>query len=144
LQSKAAFEQIADLGVICGNGKARNATIPDAIIAKGWNYVRFTLRGIFDTDGTFFLSRKTYKTAIYPTLEIRTYSKKLGIQIDGLLKERGFRSRLRGNEKLGYHVGLYGFDMLQKWAGEIGFSNGRHINKYLLSRSKLAETFLPQ
>jgi LAGLIDADG-like domain len=144
LQSKVAFEQITGLGIIAGNGKARNVTIPKVITARGWNYVKWTLRGIFDTDGTLFLSKKTYGTAIYPTLEIRTYSKELGKQIDYLLKERGFRSRLRGDDRLGFHIGLYGFEMLQKWSHEIGFSNPRHINKYLSSRDKLAETFLPQ
>ena len=82
-----------------------------------------------DTDGTLFFSKKTYKLPIYPTLEIRTYSRKLACQLAESLCQNGFRARLRGNEKGGYHVALYGPKMLEKWVKEIGFSNPRHINK---------------
>jgi len=131
LQDKKAFKRLTDLGIPWGNGKARNVIIPQCIEKLGWNQIRWVLRGIFDTDGTLFFSKKTYKNTIYPTLEIRTYSKALGKQVDRLLTKKGFRSRLRGNDFRGFHIGLYGYNMLYKWVGEIGFSNYRHTNKYL-------------
>lgn len=103
--------------------------IPMAILEKGWNYVKWTIRGIMDTDGTLFFSKKTYKLPVYPTLEIRTHSRTLASQITDVLLQNGFRARPRGNEKRGYHMALYGKKMLEKWIEEIGFSNPRHMNK---------------
>jgi len=101
------------------------------ILEEGWDYVKWTIRGIMDTDGTLFFSKKTYRLPVYPTLEIRTHSRKLALQITGVLQQNGFRVRPRGNEKRGYHVALYGKKMLEKWVKEIGFSNQRHINRLL-------------
>jgi hypothetical protein len=143
LQDKQAFELLTKLDIPVGEGKARHVRIPDIIEKKGWRYVRWVLRGIVDTDGTLFFSKKTYEKIVYPTIEIRTYSRYLGMQIDRLLKRKGFRSRLRGNSLRGFHVGLYGSNMLQKWISEIGFSNERHINKYLSRRDSLL-SMLPQ
>ncbi|MGI0141565.1 MAG: LAGLIDADG family homing endonuclease [Candidatus Micrarchaeales archaeon] len=133
LQYKPAYTTLTALGVYPGKGKALNVTIPETLVKKGWKYTKWVLRGIMDTDGTLFFSKKTYKTAIYPTLEISTSSKNLAIQINTLLLEKGFRSRIRkygrpgGNDE--FHVALYGHAMLRKWIYEIGFSNRRHINK---------------
>jgi len=89
-----------------------------------------------DTDGTLFFSKKTYKNPIYPTIEIRTCSKLLAIQITELLKQHDFRARLRGNQEEGYHVALYGKEMLNRWVKEIGFSNSKHLNKIPLYKSE--------
>ncbi len=59
----------------------RSVEIPKLIIEKGWDYSKWTIRGIMDTDGTLFFSKKTYKQPIYPTLEIRTHSIRLASQI---------------------------------------------------------------
>ena len=119
------------MGIPVGEGKSLSVEIPRLIIEKGWDYSRWTIRGIMNTDGTLFFSKKTYKQPIYPTLEIRTHSIRLASQITKILGRNGFRARLRGNEKRGYHVALYGKKMLEKWIEEIGFSNKRHSDKLL-------------
>jgi hypothetical protein len=129
LQSKHAFDILIELGIPAGKGKFSKVKIPEQIIAKGWNYVKWTIRGIADSDGTLFFSKKTYKSRIYPTIEIRTCSKELALQITKILRQRDFRARLRGNEKIGFHVALYGHKMLRKWMNDIGFSNTRHSSK---------------
>lgn len=129
LQSKHAFDIFIELGIPAGKGKFSKAKIPKQIVAKGWNCVKWAIRGIADTDGTLFFSKKTYKSCIYPTIEIRTCSRELALQITKILRQRDFRARLRGNEKIGFHVALYGYKMLRKWVNEIGFSNIRHISK---------------
>jgi hypothetical protein len=96
---------------------------------ENWELVKWTVRGIMDTDGTLFFSKKTYSEPIYPTIELRTCSKKLANQVEKLLSQQNFRARLRGNENEGFHVALYGTAMLRKWAVEIGFSNSKHANK---------------
>jgi hypothetical protein len=128
LQSKDAFRVFADLGIHAGR-KSLSVRIPTQILDKGWTYVKWTLRGIMDTDGTLFFSKKTYRFPLYPTLEIRTHSRLLASQITDVLRNRNFRPRPRGNEKRGYHVALYGKRMLEKWVKEIGFSNPRHLSR---------------
>lgn len=88
-----------------------------------------------DTDGTLFFSKKTYSCPIYPAIELRTYNEKLAKQLETLLLQNGFRARLRGKEKEGYHVALYGAEMLRRWINEIGFSNPRHANKILRQKT---------
>lgn len=131
LQSKDAYILLLKLGLPVGEGKSHKVTIPDRILQEKWDLAKWTIRGIMDTDGTLFFSNKTYDNPIYPTIELRTCSKMLANQIATILQQNGFRSRLRGDEKEGYHVALYGFEMLKRWINEIGFSNPRHLNKIL-------------
>ncbi len=128
LQSKEAFNVFLDLGMK-GGKKARTVVIPQKIVDMGWNYSKYTVRGIFDTDGTVFFSKKTYSNPIYPTVEICTYSNNLANQLAELLKMHGFRARKRGSQNRGFYVALYGNKMLEKWINEIGSSNERHINR---------------
>ena len=129
LQSKHAYSLLLELGLPAGAGKSHNVTIPDRIIHENWDLSKWTIRGIMDTDGTLFFSKKTYDQPIYPTIELRTCSTGLAKQMERLLLQNGFRARLRGDEKEGYHVALYGSEMLRKWVNEIGFSNPKHSNK---------------
>jgi hypothetical protein len=129
LQSKDAYSLLLEIGLPAGSGKSHNVTIPDLIMHENWALAKWTIRGIMDTDGTLFFSKKTYKQAIYPTIELRTCSTGLAKQLEMLLLQNGFRARLRGDEKEGYHVALYGIEMLKKWVMEIGFSNPKHANK---------------
>ncbi len=131
LQSKTAYELLLTLGIPQGSGKSHKVTIPDQI-AQDWELAKWAIRGIVDTDGTVFFSTKTYDSPIYPTIEIRTCSKKLADQIETLLEQKNFRARTRGNDKEGFHVALYGKEMLRKWSAEIGFSNSKHTNKIVL------------
>ncbi len=129
LQSKVAYSFLVELGLPAGKGKAHKVMIPSIIIQKGWEYTKWTLRGIMDTDGTLFFSKKTYANSNYPTIELRTCSTKLADQLENILLNQNFRARKRGNKKEGFHVALYGREMLRKWMVEIGFSNSRHANK---------------
>ena len=129
LQSKAACSLLLELGIPAGKGKSHKVTIPDMIMQKEWDFAKWTMRGIMDTDGTLFFSKKTYDKPIYPTIEIRTCSKTLANQMTTILQQNGFRARLRGDKTEGYHVALYGFEMLRHWIKEIGFSNPKHMNK---------------
>ncbi|MCW4047936.1 MAG: hypothetical protein NWE99_10345 [Candidatus Bathyarchaeota archaeon] len=135
LQSKEAFTVLAGLGLPVGQGKSYKVTIPEQILQKNWDLIRWTIRGIMDTDGTLFFSKKTYDYPIYPTIELRTASKKLSNQLETILLQNGFRARPRGNEKEGFHVALYGLEMLKRWMTAIGFSNPKHTNKILKQKT---------
>jgi hypothetical protein len=132
LQSKSAFRFLIEIGIPQGYGKSHEVLIPNRIMKEKWKLVKWTIRGIMDTDGTLFFSRKTYSEPIYPTIELRTCNRKLANQIEELLCQQNFRARLRGNEDEGFHVALHGAKMLKKWVVEIGFSNSKHNNKVKL------------
>jgi hypothetical protein len=129
LQSKDAYSLLLELGLPAGSEKSHNITIPGLIMHENWALAKWTIRGIMDTDGTLFFSKKTYRYPIYPTIELRTCSTRLAKQVETLLLRNGFRARLRGDAVEGYHVALYGNEMLRKWVEEIGFSNPKHANK---------------
>lgn len=136
LQSKEAYTLLQNIGIPVGNGKAHKVTIPDLILKKGWSFSKWSIRGIMDTDGTLFFSKKTYKNPIYPTIELRTCCSPLANQLTDVLQNQHLRARLRGNEHEGYHVALYGSEMLKLWISEIGFSNPKHLNKLTLKTWK--------
>jgi hypothetical protein len=129
LQSKHAYEILSALGIPQGVGKSHKVTIPDLILIEKWELKKWAIRGIMDTDGTLFFSKKTYDKPIYPTIEIRTCSRKLADQLEEVLLNHNFKVRKRGNNAEGFHVALYGKEMLEKWIEEIGFSNSKHANK---------------
>jgi len=129
LQSKHAYSLLLELGLPAGAGKSHTVLIPDLIMHENWDLAKWTVRGIMDTDGALFCSKKTYDHPIYPTIELRTCSTGLAKQLETLLLQNGFRARLRGDEKEGYHVAVYGIEMMRKWVMEIGFSNPKHANK---------------
>ncbi len=135
LQSKDAYTLLQNLGIPTGKGKSHRVIIPNLILEKGWTFSKWTIRGIMDTDGTLFFSKKTYRNPIYPTIELRTVSELLANQITELLQHHNFRARLRGSGNEGYHVALYGQEMLKLWISEIGFSNPKHKNKISIQKT---------
>ncbi|HUC39132.1 MAG TPA: LAGLIDADG family homing endonuclease [Candidatus Acidoferrum sp.] len=135
LQQKEAFLFLKSIGLPSGP-KAKTITIPKSIIEKGWGCTSSTVRGIFDTDGTVFFSKKTYEESIYPTVEISTTSGAMAQQLRDILDQHFFRVHKREQiRKDGtgsdYHISVYGTKMLEKWFNEIGSSNSRHMDKFL-------------
>jgi len=118
---------INELKLPYGEGKGEKVVIPE-IIAQNWNIVRHTIRGIVDTDGSVFISRKP-RIEKYPSIEITTTSQKLAIQLKKILEVRGFRVNkirvvLSKNSILPINrIALNGRVQLKKWKEEIGFSN---------------------
>ena len=126
---------IKDLKLPYGKGKCERIEIPEEII-KDWNLAKYSVRGIMDTDGTVFVSRKP-RIEKYPTMEITTTSSKLANQLKDLLSTQGFRvgkireTKSKLSKLPAYRVSLYGKENVRKWLREIGFSN-----KYKLDRAK--------
>ncbi len=128
INSKEACNFLIDeLGLPYGRGKGEKVTIPEKI-AKEWDLARHTIRGIVDTDGSVFVSKKP-RVERYPCIEITTTSLKLAKQIKYLLEEKDFRvNKIRKSlSKLSkldtYRIALNGQVSLKKWLDEIGFSN---------------------
>ncbi|MEK6840450.1 MAG: LAGLIDADG family homing endonuclease [Nanoarchaeota archaeon] len=118
---------INELGLTYGRGKSERVTIPDQII-NDQDLAKYAVRGIMDTDGTVFVSKKP-RVEKYPTMEITTTSSILAGQLREILLKKGFRvGNIRKSiSKLGklpaYRVPLYGKENIRKWLREIGFSN---------------------
>ena len=101
--------------------------IPE-IILKDWNLAKHTIRGIMDTDGTVFVSKKLWVEK-YPTMEITTTSPTLAKQLRKILLQQGFKvgniraSLSKLSVRIAYQVPLYGKENIRKWLDKIGFSN---------------------
>ncbi len=120
---------INDMKMFHGKGKCQNIKIPKKIY-ENWDLARHTIRGIADTDGSVFVSKKP-GIEKYPCIEITTTSKNLSNQLRKLLDENGFRVTTRiekrkkpnPNALPSYKITLNGKKNLKKWVDEIGFTN---------------------
>jgi DNA-binding transcriptional regulator WhiA len=126
--SKKVCEFLLDeIGLPHGEGKCEKAFIPNNIISD-WGLCKNLIRGLFDTDGSVFVSKKP-RLKKYPSIELTTCSKKLVEQVKEILEKQGFRvSNIwsfdsKKSKRTGYRVGLNGQDNLKRWINEIGFSN---------------------
>ncbi len=126
---------IKELKLSYGRGKSEKVTIPREIVNQ-WNLAKCTIRGIMDTDGTVFVSKKP-RVKRYPTMEITTTSIVLANQLRDILLERGFRvgnirkSTSKTSKLPAYRVPLYGRENLKRWLKEISFSNQYKLNRAL-------------
>ncbi|MFH1358452.1 MAG: LAGLIDADG family homing endonuclease, partial [archaeon] len=114
---------INDMKMFHGKGKCQHITIPQEIY-KNWNLAKHAIRGIADTDGSIFVSKKP-GIEKYPSIEITTTSVNLANQLKEILIKIGFRITLREGKRkqprglIPYRIGLYGKRNLKKWMEEI-------------------------
>lgn len=128
IDSKEICQFLIDkLGIPHGEGKCEKVKIPEEIF-NDWHLAKNTIRGIMDTDGTVFVSKKP-GVEKYPTMEITTTSKDLAKQLREILLQQGFRvaniraSTSKLSKRIAYRVPLHGKDNIRKWFDKIGFSN---------------------
>lgn len=109
--------------------------IPPSIYQDCLKMQRF-VRGLFDTDGSIFVSDKK-GAPDYPCIELTTISKHLGILTANFLRNQGFRVpkirsyKYKHSNNISYKVSLYGWENLSKWIAEIGFSNRYKLKRAL-------------
>jgi hypothetical protein len=89
------------------------------------------IRGLFDSDGSLIFSKKTYRNYQYPSIEIKSVSRKLAYSTTRLLSTLGFRASL-GRSAESWVVRINGCEMLEMWMTRIGSWNIKHLTKYLL------------
>ncbi|MAH03335.1 hypothetical protein CMI39_00955 [Candidatus Pacearchaeota archaeon] len=113
-------------------GKKINLKIHKKILNLGFNSLKYVIRGIFDTDGCFYLD-KTPVGNPYPCIAIEMKAPILIKQMNDILKKEGFKviyKKDRNDSKKGQsRITLKGSIQLKKWMKEIGSSNPRHLNK---------------
>ena len=106
-------------------GKKINLKIHSKIARLGFNKLRYVLRGIFDTDGSFYLD-KTPVGNSYPCISIQMKAPKLIKQLREILINEGFKVVYKEERNM---ITLKGSKQLKKWMEKIGSSNPKHLNK---------------
>lgn len=131
--SKKLVQFLINLGLPYNRNKSQNVFIPTKIVEE-LELLVSCIKGISDTDGSLFFSRKGNRK-YYPSIEISTTSEKLAFQLKEILKDQfdlriGFRSFKQGSYHRIYRISINGTKMLEKWMNLIGFSNKRILDRY--------------
>jgi len=111
------------------------------IIIPNWiklneTYFLSFIRGLFDTDGSIFVSDKK-GAPNYPCIELTTICYDLANIVKNLLLKKNFKvPKIRSyyyshSKNASLKVSLYGYSNLSKWLNEIGFSNEYKLNRAL-------------
>ena len=115
-----------------GKNKGKTVKIPEKITSRKWEITKYCLRGITDTDGSLFVSRKG-NVLNYPCIEISTISKPLAIQISEMISPKyrvGFREFQMPTGNTMHKLSLNGNKIVSRWIKDVGFSNKRKLNKW--------------
>lgn len=138
--SKNIFYTLSRLGMPIGPKKG--IVVPLWVVSNEEFYVPF-LRGLFDSDGSFFLRKKHKKYYYYPSLKISSKSRKLINDVYDMLVKLGFKcckstfsNKRYGKKSEISEVYLNGSDSVGRWFKEIGSSNPRTLvrwKKYITS-----------
>lgn len=126
--SKKLFYLLKEYFGFTPGKKTFTVAIPKRIL-NNEKFLRATIRGIFDTDGSvFFDKRKIYKS-IYPRVVLQIKSKLLYHQLVNYLSRHFSLYNRFGSKRQIYIIEVYGKEQLKKWMSLIGFSNNRHLKK---------------
>jgi hypothetical protein len=107
-------------------GLKKNLHLPTPICQMDFNLTKYIIRGIFDTDGCFYLD-KTPVGKPYPCISITMKEPALMQQIYNCLISQGFKVYHYKSEKIEMLI-LKGSKKLKKWLNEIGSSNPSKSN----------------
>ncbi len=93
------------------------------ILDLPWNYKKYVLRGLFDTDGLIFARKdEDYR---YPHISITSKSQRFLKQLIKLLREQNYPAYLNGED-----MRIKGIKNVKRWFSDIGSSNKRNIDRY--------------
>lgn len=125
LNSSNLIDFLLRQGLVAGNKVKNQVDIPDWIYEK-LEYQKACLRGLIDTDGSFYRHRynsngKDYK---YLKLCFASRSKPLLYSALRILKKLNFEPYLHGDQ-----VFIYSRQGIKKYFEEIGSHNPKHLNK---------------
>ncbi len=109
--------------------KTYTVVIPDEIIkCNNIKNIKFSIRGVFDTDGCVFHDkRKIYKKP-YLRINLTSVSPVLIKQIYNILKELDLIPKITTNYNK-HIIQINGVENCKKFIEKIGFSNKRHLDK---------------
>jgi len=106
--------------------KSKTVKIPSEILNSNKDFLRKTIRGIYDTDGYFYYDkRKIYKNP-YPIIDLHMNNLPLLEQIKECLLKFKIKSTIRAKQT---HLLIYGKVETKRFLEDIGFKNQRHLSK---------------
>ena len=108
--------------------KYNKLNIPDFILDKDKYFFQF-LRGFFDTDGCFVLSKQHKDKPYYPRIEMTSKSKKFLEQNLLYLKKANFYGSVSFKGNNGFRLEIPGFKNVKLWNDLIGSRNPKNMNK---------------
>ena len=120
-------------------GPKNNICIPE--IVRNSNFVLDCLRGIFDTDGTILFKKRHKLVHYYPVIKLCCKSKPLIEQVERIFESIGIRANVqydvktmdkRGFSSVTHQLHINGADRVKKFIEKVGFSNSKHMTKYLV------------
>jgi DNA-binding transcriptional regulator WhiA len=113
-------------GLIAGNKVKNQVDIPKWIYSKT-SYQKACLRGLIDTDGSFYCHRYNVngKEYVYLKLCFANRSKPLLCSVLEILRKFNFEAFLHGDQ-----VFIYSKQGISKYFEEIGSHNFKHLNKF--------------
>lgn len=145
-------QNIIKKAINCGfqiGHKCLVAKIPNNVFNSSDNKIIIAvIRGIFDTDGSFWCEKSNAKTSTewkrthnhHPELRITSCSEELLKQIQYLLHNLGIESQLRQknikrfknnrNNNNSYSLNVRKISEIEKWFNIIGTNNPRHKTRY--------------
>ena len=130
IYSKRLFELLTKRFGIPAGVKCYSIKIPDEIIKAGNNFLKFVLRGMFDTDGGIGLDkRKAYKKP-YIRINYTSASPLLMNQLNEILIKYNLpHSTHKVNNNRAQQIQINGEKNVKLFLSNIGFSNPRHLDK---------------
>jgi len=122
-------------------GPKKNIEAPRWIMSGTTSIQAAFLRGMFDTDGTFYIEKK--KGAGYPRIQIRTTSAALAQDIKELMINLGLRPSLwmekPKNSRWSNHyaIAIRGSEQIRMWMRIVGTSNPKNKGKYVIWKKSI-------
>jgi hypothetical protein len=127
ISRSALVDYLGTIGLNCGNKVKKQATVPDWISKKP-EYKKFCLRGLFDTDGCFFVDRHHIKDAIYCNGGVNFVNRSLPI-LD-FFKKTLERLDFHPRQTMKFSLFLRKEKEVLRFFEEIGTSNGKHRKRF--------------
>ncbi len=109
--------------------KVYTIQIPDEIL-NNKNLLKYTIRGIIDTDGCIYYDKRIIYKKPYLRIALSLSNKNLINQIKFALEDFGIRCGLaKRKDGIGFILQINGYCEVNKYIKLIGLSNTRHLNK---------------
>ena len=131
LYSLDLFNLITKRFKISAGRKSRTVLIPEEILQSKPKIIKACIRGLYDAEGCVFLDKRTSYKKPYPRIELHMCNIDLLRQVYNLLSDFGVKCGL-GQAKENLRVTIWGFDEVEKFVKEVGFSNPKYIEKLKL------------
>lgn len=118
---------LAKMGLKIGNKVRNQISVPGWISANSV-YSKACLRGLVDTDGSFYVDRHKYKNKVYLNGGLNFTNRSLPLL--NFFKERLEEFGFHPTQRTPYSIFLRREEEIARYFKEVGSSNPKHLNKY--------------